>query len=126
MLSELFMMSSEQFEQMYQTNEQCYHLLSRLKWRDGFRCRHCGHTHYCEGRNPGSLRCTRCKREESATAHTIFHHCRLPIRTSISMALYIYHNPDVSIYELCKKYGIREMTCWRMRNLVKKMKKHKP
>ena len=64
------------FKSSFAEEGNCLEFLASEKWKDGFVCRHCGHTNYCKGKKPYSRRCTRCKREESPTAHTIFHHCR--------------------------------------------------
>lgn len=122
-MDNFFKLTVEEFQNKYLTDEQCFELLSSLKWGNYFRCRKCGHTHFCRGRSVGSRRCTKCKKEESATANTIFHHCKLPIRISMMIALYVYHNPNVSANELCRLFGIRSMTCWRIQKIVRKLKK---
>lgn len=118
----LFAMSIEEFEHIFLVESDCISWLATEKWQNGFVCHSCGHTHYCEGQQTGSRRCTKCKKEESIKAHTIFQNCKLPLKTSMHLMLYAYHNPDISSIEMCNKLGIRQMTCWRMKNLVKQFK----
>ncbi len=120
-----FKISPEQFEKMFQTEEDCIRFLIELKWGRGFRCRRCGHDHFCEGNFPGSRRCTKCKLEETLKANTIFQNCKLPLITSMKLLLFAYHNPHASTSEMCKNLGVRQMTCWRMKQLVRELKDKK-
>jgi hypothetical protein len=38
-----------EFQQMFPDERSCFEYLSNLKWKDGFICKKCGHTHYCNG-----------------------------------------------------------------------------
>ncbi|MEI6750434.1 MAG: transposase [Bacteroidota bacterium] len=107
-----------QFSQSFADDEQCLAILSGEKWKNGFVCRHCGHTNYCKGKKPYSRRCTRCKREESATAHTIFHHCRIPLPKAFELAYLICTTPGLTIAALSKELETRKMTCWKFRKQV--------
>ncbi len=100
------------------TVEGCLSYLAERKWQTGFKCRKCGHTNYCQGRTPFSRRCTKCKREESATAHTIFHRCRIPLNEAFAIAKLIYENPEVSTYKLAKHIDRRQMTCWNFKKKI--------
>lgn len=61
--------------------------ISRYKWRNGFACRLCGGTKYYEGTAPYSRKCQniKCKKEESATANTVFERLRIPIDAGLSL-----------------------------------------
>ena len=85
------------------------------KWKDGFTCRKCGNTNFCKGKKPHSRRCTRCKHEESATAHTIFHGCHLPISQAFRLAYEVCQDPGISTYELSRQLDTRQMTCWKLK-----------
>jgi len=110
--------NSELFKARFCTEDDCYALLADLKWKNGFRCRHCGHTNFCRGKSPHSRRCTKCKREESATAHTIFHHCRIPLKTAFEIAFQVCNNPEISTYKLSDSFEHRQMTCWKFKKRV--------
>lgn len=106
------------FAVAFPDDARCLDLLAELKWKEGFVCHHCGHTNFCSGKSLTSRRCTTCKREESVTAHTIFHHCRFSLRKAIELSLLLCHIPDISSYELSRQIELRHMTCY---NFQKKM-----
>ncbi len=93
--------------------------IAGVKWNKGFVCRKCGYDNYCEGKTPHSRRCTRCKTEESATAHTLFHNVKFPI----NKAFYIAYNvcvlqKDISSYNYADELGLNQMTCWKFRKRI--------
>jgi hypothetical protein len=71
-----------------------------------------------QAKKPYSRRCTRCKHEESATAHTIFHGCHLPISEAMEIAYTVCGDPNVSSYELSRKLERRQMTCWKFKKKI--------
>lgn len=110
--------SIELFRKRFSTEHKCLEMLADLKWKDGFVCCKCGHTHYCEGKTPYSRRCTKCKADESATAHTLFHHCRLRIMDAFELAYRVCCSPDISSYELSREMSTRQMTCWKFKKRI--------
>ena len=112
-------LSKEQLEELFQSDEKCYKFLSELKWSDGFICRNCQNTNFCPGKTPHSRRCTKCKKEESASAGTIFHNCKFPVHK----AFYIAYNvckgkDDLSTYEFARRLSLRQMTCWNFKSKI--------
>lgn len=108
-------LTPEAFDTQFADDEACLSFLAAEKWREGFVCRKCGHDHYCKGKRPFARRCTRCKTEESATAHTPFHHCRIPIKEAFRIAWLCCVSPAISSLSLSKKLEIRQMTCWKFK-----------
>jgi len=100
----------------FDTEDSCLQFLASKKWEQGYVCRKCGHTNYCKGKTPHSRRCTRCKHEESATAHTIFHRCHIPITEAFRIVYMVCHDPSVSTYELSRQIELRQMTCWKLKH----------
>jgi hypothetical protein len=114
-------LTQEQLDELFTSDDKCHEFLARLKWENGFVCRKCGNINYCPGKAPFSRRCTRCKTEESATAGTIFHHCRF----NISKAFYIAYTVckgqnEISSYEFARRLSLRQMTCWKFKDKLKK------
>lgn len=107
-----------EFDDLFSTDEKCFEFLAGKKWENGFICRKCGHTNYCKGKKPYSRRCTKCKSEESATAHTAFHKCKLPLTEAFKITYIICNNPDISTYKLSDKFNIRQMTCWKFKKKI--------
>ncbi|MDP4189684.1 MAG: transposase [Bacteroidota bacterium] len=103
------------FNSRFGSDDECLKFLADKKWVSGFVCRKCGHTNFCAGKTPYSRRCTRCKHEESATAHTLFHRCHIPIHEAFHVAFMVCHDPEVSTYELSRQIETRQMTCWKLK-----------
>ena len=111
--------SPELAAELFENSEKVLKFVADMKWKAGYACRKCGHTNYCEGKSPSSRRCTRCKTEESATAHTIFHNLKFPV----NKAFYIAYNvcvlsSDFSTYNYADHLGINQMTCWKFRKRI--------
>ncbi len=111
------------FKKRFNSEEICLKAIADDKWATGYTCRKCGHNHYCEGKTPYSRRCTRCKADESATAHTLFHHCRINILDAFELAYRICCAPDVSSYELSREMNARQMTCWKFKKRIQEFAK---
>lgn len=109
----------QQFLDRFSTDNDCLRFLSEQKWKEGFICRRCGHVNYCKGKTPYSRRCTRCKKEESATAHTLFHRCHIPMTEAFRIVHLCCHDPDISSYELSRQIELRQMTCWKLKSRIK-------
>lgn len=101
----------ERFRETFSTQEECLEILAKAKWTDGFVCRSCGNERYCPGRTPFSRRCTRCKKDESASAHTIFHHCRIELPRAFEIAYMVCGSPLIPASEISKIMETRHMTC---------------
>ncbi|MDD3742177.1 MAG: hypothetical protein PHX54_00970 [Lentimicrobiaceae bacterium] len=108
----------QDFQSQFSDAETCLEWIAGVKWPDGYSCRKCGNTNYCKGKSPYSRRCTRCKSDESATAHTVFHHCRIPLPEAFKMAWMVCHNPEVSTYEIARIMDVRQMTCWNFKKRI--------
>lgn len=108
----------EQYKREFKTREDCLKILAESKWAEGFICRSCGCNNYCQGKTPFSRRCTRCKKEESATAHTIFHHCRIELPIAFEIAFRVCGLPSVPATELSQLLDTRHMTCLKFKKRI--------
>jgi hypothetical protein len=106
--------TEEEFAMKFSTDMDCLQWLARLKWEEGFVCKKCGHTNFCDGSTPFSKRCTRCKHTESATAHTAFHRCKIPLTEAFKLLYQTIEESGESIRAVAKKNDLRNMTCWRL------------
>ena len=107
-----------EFDNIFSTEDKCLQFLAGEKWRDGFVCRKCGHTNFCKGKKPYSHRCTKCKTEESATAHTAFHKCKFPLTYAFKITYLVCNKPDISTYKLSNDLNMRQMTCWKFKKKI--------
>lgn len=108
----------QEFTNRFSDPEQCLSIIAEEKWHEGYICRKCGNTNFCIGKTPHSRRCTRCKTDESATAHTIFHRCRIPITDAFEIAYMVCGSPKISSYELSRRLETRQMTCWKFKKRI--------
>jgi hypothetical protein len=111
-------LDTSRFKETFSTQEECLEILAKAKWADGYICRHCGNDKYCQGRTSFSRRCTRCKRDESATAHTIFHHCRIELPRAFEIAYMVCGTPGMPASEISKVMETRHMTCLQFKKRI--------
>jgi len=105
---------------LYENSDKALQFIADIKWENGFVCRKCGHTNYCSGKTVAARRCTRCKNEESATAHTLFHNCKFPINKAFFIVYNVcFLHKKISANELSEELDINSMTCWKFRKKVK-------
>ncbi|WP_324671173.1 7TM diverse intracellular signaling domain-containing protein [Hymenobacter sp. GOD-10R] len=102
-----------EFSQIYPDKDACLRYLAELKWVNGYQCRRCGHEKYCDGREPHSRRCTRCRYVESATAYTLLQKCKFStVKAFYAVFLLYTHNGNYSSQELSRVLDLRQGTCW--------------
>ena len=109
-----------EIKDLFNDEEKCLEFVANEKWEKGFICRKCGHSNYCQGKKPFSRRCTRCKSEESATAHTIFHRCKIHLPDAFRIVYLVCSDPDVSTITLSETVDLRQMTCWKFKKKISK------
>ncbi len=108
----------EEFLTRFSSEQACLEALAMAKWADGFVCRKCGNRNYCAGKSPYSRRCTRCKTEESATANTFFHKCKISLPVAFRVVYLVCQYPDWSLSKISREVGLRKMTCWRLKKKI--------
>ncbi|MBT9392184.1 hypothetical protein KLP40_03330 [Hymenobacter sp. NST-14] len=102
-----------EFSQIYPDKDACLAYLANLKWGEGYQCRKCGHEKFCDGREPHSRRCTKCRYVESATAYTLLQKCKFSIIKAFYAVFLIYtHQGNYSSQELSRVLDLRQGTCW--------------
>ena len=80
---------SIKFYSRFTDDASCLEYLSSIKRADGFKCKKCGHTNYCNDRYPYSRRCTRCKYDESVTSGSMFDKIKFPLVYAFHIAFKI-------------------------------------
>lgn len=108
----------------FKTSEDCLNFLSELKWKNGFTCRKCGHTHSCAGNAPYSRQCTTCRYVESPTAQTLFHKVKFDLLKAFYIVYFVSTNKKgITSTELSRKLNLRQKTCWAFKRKVMKAMK---
>ena len=106
-------LSDEAFREAFGTEEQCRAALLRLRWPDDFLCPCCGHRGHCVLEGRGLYQCSRCKKQTSPTAGTIFHATKLPLTLWFAaIHLIVTAKNGVSSVELGRRLGVRQPTAW--------------
>ncbi len=112
-------LSSDIANELFQNADKVLAFVAQVKWKDGYVCKSCGHNNYCEGKTLYARRCTRCKKEESATAHTLFHNIKFPINKAFYIAYHVcVLGDEFSSYSYADTLGINQMTCWKFRKRI--------
>lgn len=71
----------EEMDEWFRSEDGCRDYIRRLRWPNGFVCRHCGHIDEPWVMARGVFRCRACDGETSLTAGTVFQDSRTPLRT---------------------------------------------
>ncbi len=102
-----------EFSKLYPDQDACLKFLSEKKWPDEYLCRRCDNTNHCAGRTPFSRRCTKCRYEESATAFTLLHKCKIPLDKAFYAIFLIFSSRGkITSVSMAEKLKIRQSTCW--------------
>jgi len=108
-----------EFHERFVNDESCVDYLVTQKWGSGYQCRYCNHKRYCCTKRYGERRCTKCKKPESATAHTMFHKLKFPLLKAFYIVYYVSTNKKgISAAELSRKLDLRVKTCWSFKRKV--------
>jgi len=109
------------FQAKFPDSESCLRYLSEIKWKDGYTCIKCNHTHYCNGIPPQSRQCTRCNYVESPTANTLFHKVKFDLLKAFYIVYFVSTNKKgITSTELSRKLSLRQKTCWSFKRKVMK------
>ena len=112
-------LSDEAFREAFGAEEQCRSALSRLRWPDGFVCPACGHRGHCVLAGRSLYQCTRCKKQTSSTAGTIFHATKLPLTLWFAAVhLIVTAKNGISSVELGRRLGVKQPTAWTMKHKI--------
>ena len=110
-----FPRSRSELEKWFPTEEACRDFLDELRWGEGFECPACGHSERWRMADGKSV-CTRCQKQTSITAGTIFEKTRTPLRTWFAAAwLMTAQKHGVSALGLQRVLGLGSyQTAWMM------------
>ncbi len=101
------------FTDEFPDDRSCFALLVQKKWSTGFMCRKCNHTQFSIGRKWHHRRCKKCRYEESATAHTLFHKIKFPLLKAFQIVhLLSSSNAGLSTVEIARRFDIKQSTAW--------------
>jgi hypothetical protein len=110
-----------EFQQKFSTEKDCLVYLSELKWKTGYKCKKCSHTHYCKGIKEFDRQCTKCRHLESPTAGTLFHKVKFPLLKAFYIVYFVSTNKKgITSTELGRKLNLKQKVCWLFKQKVMK------
>lgn len=113
-----------EFQEQFTSSEDCLKYLAEMKWKEGFKCRKCGHSHSCDGKASHSRQCTSCRYVESPTAQTLFHKVKFDLLKAFYIVYFVATNKKgITSTELSRKLNLRQKTCWSFKRKVMKAMK---
>jgi transposase-like protein len=119
-------MSLYHFLSQYGNEQQCHSTLFRMRWPDGFKCPHCGHSKYCEIRCRKVYQCNRCHTQTSVINDTIFAATKLPLRIWFLGIYLITQSKDgISSLNLARTLGISANAALRMKHKLQQAMKER-
>lgn len=109
------------FTQTFPDSEKCKQYLAELKWKDGFKCPSCGHTHGWEGVKPYTKVCKKCRFIESVTANTLFHKIKFDLQKAFMILFEMSaFTKSCSSTVMATRYEINQKTAWLFMSKVRK------
>lgn len=106
-------LSLSQFRDRFRSEEDCLKYLIELKWGNGYECPKCGCNSHYKGREWHYKRCKQCCYNESATAGTMFHKCKLGLIKAFEIAFRLsLRKKGMSSCELAKEYACNQKSAW--------------
>ncbi|MEJ7680298.1 MAG: IS1595 family transposase [Segetibacter sp.] len=102
------------FRRQFKTEDDCLKYLVDIKWGNGYKCVKCGHKgSITKGRQWFYRRCRLCRYDQSVTAGTLFHKCKLGLLRAFEMGFRIsVRKKGMSTCELGKELGCQQKSAW--------------
>ena len=107
----------QNFRKQFSTEEDCINYLIELKWGKGYKCIRCQCEKYSKGRQWFYRRCKECGYDESVTANTMFHKCKLGLLRAFEIGFRLsVKKKGMSSCELAKEFGCNQMSAWLLKS----------
>lgn len=108
-----------------------YEYLAKLRWPDGRRCIHCHaekiYTLNVAGSKRVVLKCSKCRRQFSATVGTIFEDSHIPLtKWFMAIQLMCSSKKGISAHQLHRSLGITYKSAWFMAHRIRHTMKQTP
>ena len=112
-----------QWQDQFGTEKACQDYLFSQRWPKGFVCPKCQGTKYWKiqrsGRTTSLYECSACGHQSSATAGTIFHRTKVPLRVwFLAIFLMAVDKGGKSALALSRELGLRYATAWLLHHKI--------
>ena len=116
--------SLDQHRNRFLTDDRCHQHLFTVRWPQGFVCPACGHHEYYEVSLRKLFQCKQCHSQTSATAGTIMHRTRTPLRYWFWGIYYVAAcNGETTAQQLSEKIGLNYYSARRMLGKIHEIEK---
>lgn len=106
-----------EFLEDFGTEEKCEQALFKWRFPNGYVCRECGNTTYCQLKCRKLLQCNRCGHQHSLTSGTLFASSKLPLtKWFMAMHLLSQSKTGLSATELKRQLGVNYDTAWKLKH----------
>ena len=110
-------LSEVEFRERFGTEEACRKALFATRWQEGLTCPACGGRGFCALTTRKVFQCSRCKKQVSLTAGTVFQDTKLPLTTWFAAIYHLTQGKNgISSIELGRRLGVRQQTAWLVRH----------
>ena len=98
----------------------CLEAFTKMRFRNGEYCPHCGHNRIHLFANGKRYRCAKCKQDFTIKTKTVFGESKLPLRKwFIAIYLLSTSGKGISSVQLAKQVGVRQSTAWFMGHRIR-------
>lgn len=101
----------------------CVAEFTKIRFRNGEYCPHCGHNRIHLFANGKRYRCGKCKQDFTIKTKSVFGESKLPLRKwFIAIYLLATSGKGISSVQLAKQLGVRQSTAWFMGHRIRSVK----
>jgi transposase-like protein len=114
----------QEFRERFQTEDDCLNYLMEIKWGEGYNCPKCDYGEYFKGKKWYYRRCKECGYDESATAGTLFHKCKLGLLKAFEITFRLsVRKKGMSSCELAREFDCQQRSAWLFKTKLQKAMK---
>lgn len=117
-----------EFQEQFPDEASCWQALRRQRWPHGFQCPRCGHRRSYAIAERRLEQCKRCRYQASATAGTVFHRTRVPLRIwFLGIFFLARHKQGISALQFQRDTGLGSyQTAWTLLHKLRSALWHRP
>lgn len=109
-----------EFLEYYKDEKTCVAEYTKIRFRNGEYCPHCGHSKIHLFSNGKRYRCAKCKQDFTIKTKSVFGESKLPLKKwFIAIYLLTTTSKGMSSVQLAKHIGVRQSTAWFMAHRIR-------
>jgi transposase-like protein len=109
-----------EFVDYFKDEQTCQEHFTKIRFRNGEYCPHCGHSRIYRFKNGPRYRCAKCRKDFTIKTGTVFGESKLPLRKwFIAIYLLSTSNKGISSVQLAKQVGVTQKTAWFMDHRIR-------